>query len=122
MIRIREPRSNPLNQAHMKHGWRTAVHRDKRAKIILLTVLVAFLIYILGSCIVGYIPPTESYKKTPKQFEELFNEQMARYGMSIDIDSVAFIDHEDGLRKVVPIACEDGSKVSCTYYPTGKVI
>ena len=111
-----------MNQAHIEHDWRTAVHRDKPAKIILLTVLVAFLIYILGSCIVGYSPPTESYKKTPKQFEELFNEQMARYGMSIDIDSVAFIDDEDGLRKVVPIAYEDGSKVSFTYYPTGKVI
>jgi len=96
------------------------VYRDKLAKIILLTILFPFVIYMLGSCIIGYIPPTGSYKKTPTQFEELFNEKMAQYGMSIDIDSVAFIDDDDGLRKVVPIACEDGSKVSCTYYPTGK--
>lgn len=96
------------------------MYRNKLAKIILLTILFPFVIYILGSCIIGYIPPTESYKKTPKQFEELFNEKMAQYGMSIDIDSVAFVDDDGGLRKVVPIACEDGSKVSCTYYPTGK--
>ena len=95
------------------------MHRDKLAKIILLTVLFPFLIYILGSCIVGYIPPTESYKKTPKQFEELFNERMAQYGMSIDVDSVGFIHDDSGLRKVVPIICEDGSIISCTYYPTG---
>ncbi|MDP3446984.1 MAG: hypothetical protein Q8S22_02875 [Eubacteriales bacterium] len=96
------------------------MYRDKLVKIILLTLLFPFVIYILGSCIIGYIPPTESYKKTPKQFEELFNEQMAKYGMSIDIDSVAFVHDDDNLRKVVPIVCEDGSKLSCIYYPTGK--
>ena len=94
------------------------MHLDKLAKIILLSVLFPFLVYILGSCIIGYIPPTESYKKTPKQFEELFNEKMAQYGMSIDIDAAEFIHDDDGSGKVVPIICEDGSKVSCTYYPT----
>jgi len=97
---------------------RTAVYRDKLAKIILLTILFPFIIYMLGSCILGYIPPTESFKKTPTQFEELFNEKMAQYGMSINIDSCEFT-YGDSLSKSVPIVCEDGSKVSCTYYPTG---
>lgn len=96
------------------------MHRDKLAKIILLIVLFPFLVYILGSCIVGYIPPTESYKKTPAQLEELFNERMAQYGMSIDIDSAELIKDDDGLGKIVPIVCEGGGKVSCTYYPAGK--
>ena len=95
------------------------MHRDKLAKIILLTVLFPFLVYILGSCIIQYIPPTESYKKTPYQFEALFNEKMTQYGMSIDIDSVNF-SYGDGLSKTVPIKCEDGSKLSCTYYPTSE--
>ena len=99
--------------------WRNAVYRDKLAKIILLTILFPFVIYMLGSCIIGYIPPTGSYRKAPYQFEELFNEKMAKYGMSIDIDSVNF-SYGDGLSKTVPIKCEDGSMISCTYYPTSE--
>jgi hypothetical protein len=41
-------------------------------------------------------PPTEPYKKTPYQFEKAFNEQMAQYGMSIDIDSVNYTNAGDG--------------------------
>ena len=96
----------------------TTVQRDKLAKIILLAILFPFIVYIFGSCVLNYIPPTESYKKTPKQFEELFNEKMAQYGMSMDIDSVEYTD-VDSLNKTVPIMCTDGSKVSCTLYPTG---
>ena len=118
MIRIMEPRSNPMNQAHMKHGWRTAVHRDKRAKIILLTVLFPFLVYILGVASLEY-SANGILQKTPYQFEALFYEKMTQYGMSIDIDSVYF-SYGDGLSKTVPIKCEDGSKLSCTYYPTSE--
>jgi len=75
-------------------------------------------VYIFGSCILGYIPPTESYKKTPKQFEALFNEKMAQYGMSIDVDNGEY-SYGNSLSKTVPIVCEDGSEASCTYYPTG---
>ena len=95
------------------------MYRDKLAKIILLTLALPFAIFVLGNCIVSYIPPTESYKKSPYQFEELFNEKMAQYGMSIDIDSVNF-SYGDGLSKTVPIKCEDGSILSCTYYPTSE--
>jgi len=98
---------------------RTTVYRDKLAKIILLTILLPFVIYIFGSCIVGYIPPTESYKKTPRQFETLFNEKMAQYGLSIDVDEGAFT-YGNLLSKTVPVICEDGSKVSCTFYPTSE--
>ena len=94
------------------------MYRDRLAKIILLAILFPFIVYIFGSCVLNYIPATESYKKTPKQFEELFNEKMAQYGMSMDIDSVKYTD-VDSLNKTVPIICADGSKVSCTLYPTG---
>lgn len=69
---------------------------------------------LLVNCIMYYIPPTESYKKAPYQLEELFNEKMAQYGMSIDIDSVN-LSYGDGISKTVPIKCEDGSIISCTY-------
>ena len=95
------------------------MYRDKLAKIILLTLLFPLVIYMLGSCIIGYIPPTESYKKAPYQFEALFNQKMAQYGMSIDIDSVNF-SYGESLSKTVPIQCEDGSIISCTYYPTSE--
>lgn len=94
------------------------MYRSNLAKIILLTILFPLVVYIFGSCILGYIPPTESYKKTPKQFEALFNEQMAQYGMSIDVDNGEYT-YGNSLSKTVPIVCEDGSIVSCTYYPTG---
>ncbi len=38
--------------------------------------------------------------------------------MSMDVDIVSF-SYEERLSKTVPIQCEDGSNVSCTYYPTG---
>ena len=93
--------------------------RNKLAKLVLLLLAVPFAAYILIDCIAGYIPPTESYKKTPYQFEAAFNEQMAKYGMSIDIDSVNFT-YSDRPYKTVPVVCEDGSKITCTYYPTSE--
>ncbi len=95
------------------------MHRDKLAKVILLTLIFPLALYIFGSCILNYIPPTESYKKTPKQFESLFNEQMAQYGMSIDIDDGEYT-YGNSLSKTVPIICEDGSKINCIYYPTSE--
>jgi len=102
-----------------KHVGGTAVQRDKLAKIILITILFPFIVYTFGSCVLDYVSRAESYHKTPTQLEALFNEQMAQYGMSMDIDSVEFINDENNLRKVVPIVCEDGSIISCTYFPTG---
>jgi len=96
-----------------------AVDRNKLAKLVLLLLALPFAAYILIDCIAGYIPPTESYKKTPYQFEAAFNEQMAKYGMSIDIDSVNFT-YGDSLYKKAPVVCEDGSKITCTYYPTSE--
>ena len=93
--------------------------RNKLAKLVLLLLAVPFVAYILIDCIAGYIPPTESYKKTPYQFKAAFNEQMAKYGMSIDINSVNFT-YGDSLYKRVPVVCEDGSKITCTYYPTSE--
>ena len=93
--------------------------RNKLAKLVLLLLALPFAAYILIDCIAGYIPPTESYKKTPYQFEAAFNEQMAKYGMYIDIDSVNFT-YGDSLYKEVSVVCEDGSKITCTYYPTSE--
>lgn len=88
------------------------------AIILLLTMVAPFVLYSCLDRIRDYIPPTEPYKKTPYQFEEAFNEQMAQYGMSIDIDSVNFTYDGDYFYKTVPIQCEDGSIISCTYKPT----
>ena len=93
--------------------------RSKLGKLMLLFLVLPFAAYLLIDCIAGYIPPTESYQKTPYQFEAAFNEQMAQYGMSIDIDSVNFT-YGDRLSKTVPIVCEDGSKITCTYFPTSE--
>jgi hypothetical protein len=100
------------------NGART-VDRSKLGKLMLLFLVLPFAAYLLIDCIAGYIPPTESYQKTPYQFEAAFNEQMAQYGMSIDIDSVNFT-YGDRLSKTVPIVCEDGSKITCTYFPTSE--
>ncbi len=94
--------------------------KSKLAKYILLFLALPFAAYLLIDCIAGYIPPTESYKKTPYQFEEAFNEEMAQYGMSIDIDSANFSYGGDRVSKTVPIVCEDGSKITCTYFPTSE--
>ncbi len=94
--------------------------RNKLAKLVLLLLAVPFVAYILIDCIAGYIPPTESYKKTPYQFEAAFNEQMAKYGMSIDIDSVNFIYGSGSPYKIVPVHCEDNSVIEFTYYPASE--
>ena len=91
--------------------------RSKLRKILLLIFGCPLALLLLINCITSYIPPTEPYKKTPSQFEALFNEKMAQYGLSIDVENGIFSD-EKMLHKTVPIVCEDGSKVSCTYYPT----
>lgn len=65
----------------------------------------------------GYIPPTDPYKKAPFQLEELFNDRMAQYGMSIDVDSVNYA-YGEYFTKTVPIQCEDGSVITCTMYTT----
>ncbi len=99
---------------------RPIMDKSKLAKYILLFLALPFAAYLLIDCIAGYIPPTESYKKTPYQFEEAFNEEMAQYGMSIDIDSANFSYGGDRVSKTVPIVCEDGSKITCTYFPTSE--
>ncbi len=89
------------------------------AIVLLLTIIAPFVLFANLERIKDYIPPTEPYKKTPYQFEEAFNEQMAQYGMSIDIDSVNYTYESDGdTYKTVPIQCEDGSSVSCLFYTT----
>lgn len=93
--------------------------RTKLRKILLLVFGCPLALLLLINCITSYIPPTESYKKTPKQLEELFNEKMAQYGLSIDVDDGAFT-YGKLLSKTVPVICEDGSKVSCTFYPTNE--
>ncbi|MEN6418846.1 MAG: hypothetical protein ABFC73_07970 [Clostridiaceae bacterium] len=90
------------------------------AIVLLLTIIAPFVLFANLERIKDYIPPTEPYKKTPYQFEEAFNEQMAQYGMSIDVSSVSWPYDEYSLYKSVPIQCEDGSTITCTYYPTGK--
>lgn len=72
------------------------------AIILLLTIIAPFILYANLERIKDYIPPTEPYKKTPYQFEEAFNEQMAQYGMYIDIDSVPYSENENTLYKIVP--------------------
>ena len=91
--------------------------RTKLRKILLLVFGCPLALLLLINCITSYIPPTESYKKTPRQFEALFNEKMAQYGLSIDVDSVNY-SYGDGVSKTVPILCADGTKLSCTFYTT----
>ncbi len=90
------------------------------AIILLLTIIAPFILYNNLERIKALIPPTEPYKKSAADFEEAFNEQMAQYGMSIDIDSVPCSENGNTLYKIVPIQCEDGSIITCTYYPVGK--
>jgi len=94
--------------------------KKKLAIGILLLAAVPLVLYNIVTLIAGYMPITESYKKTPYQFEEAFNEQMAGYGMSIDIDSVNFTYGGNYPYKTVPILCDDGSQITCTYYPTSE--
>ncbi|HWP21529.1 MAG TPA: hypothetical protein VN417_02210 [Candidatus Cryosericum sp.] len=96
------------------------MNKKTLAIVLLLTMIAPFVLYVSLDRIRDYIPPTEPYKKTPYQFEKAFNEQMAQYGMSIDIDSVDFTHDGDYFYKTVPIKCEDGSIISCTYEPTSE--
>jgi hypothetical protein len=96
------------------------VDRTKLGKLMLLFLVLPFAAYLLIDCIAGYIPPTESYQKTPYQFEAAFNEQMAQYGMSIDIDSVNFTYGSGAPYKIVPVRCEDNCVIEITYYPTSE--
>lgn len=91
--------------------------RAKVGKLLLIILGFPIAVLILGNCIASYFPPTESYKKAPFQFEELFNDKMAQYGMSIDLDSVNY-SYGDHITKTVSIQCEDGSKINCTMYTT----
>ena len=93
--------------------------RNKLGKLMLLLFVLPFAAYFFIDCAAGYLTPAKSYQKTPYQFEAAFNEQMEKYGMSIDIDSVNFT-YGDSLSKTVPVVCEDGSKITCTYYPTSE--
>ena len=90
------------------------------AIILLLTTIAPFVLYNNLERIKALIPPTEPYKKSAAHFEKAFNEQMAQYGMSIDVSSVSWPYDEHSLYKSVPIQCEDGSAITCTYNPTGK--
>ena len=91
--------------------------RSKLRKLLLLLFGCPLALLLLINCITSYIPPTETYKKAPFQFEEIFNVRMAKYGMYIDVDSVNY-SYGDGISKTVPIQCEDGTKLSCTFYTT----
>lgn len=88
--------------------------------IMLLTMVAPFVLYSCLDRIRDYIPFTGPDKKTVEHFEEAFNEQMAQYGMSIDIYSARWHENEGTLHKTVPIQCEDGSDITCTYYPIAK--
>jgi len=94
------------------------MNRQKLAILILLTAIVPFVIYYAVDYVEGYIPPTESYKKTPAQFEQAFNEIMGEYGMSIDVNSVGFENTSGRPFKAVPVQCADGSSILCTFTTT----
>jgi hypothetical protein len=88
--------------------------------VLLLTMVAPFVLYTTLDIIRAYIPFTGPDKKSVEHFEKAFNEQMAQYGMSIDIDSARWHENEGTLHKPVPIQCEDGSTIICTYYPIAK--
>lgn len=90
------------------------------AILVILTFFFPFLLWNLVNCAEGYIPPSEPYQKTPDQFEAAFNEQMAKYGMTIDIDSVNFTYGSGSPYKIVPVHCEDNSVIEFTYYPASE--
>lgn len=94
------------------------MNRQKLAILILLTAIVPFFIYCSVDYVEGYIPPTESYKKTPAQFEQAFNEIMSVYGMSMDVHSVDFEDANGRPFMAVPVQCADGSSILCTFTTT----
>ena len=97
------------------------MNKKKLAIGILLVVIAPIILFRFMSCVERYLPRTKSYEKYPYEFEEAFNEQMAEYGMSIDIDSVPFVHNDNNsLYKTIPVQCEDGSEISCTYCPTSE--
>jgi len=96
------------------------MNKKKLAIGILLIVAMPLILFNVVDSLKGYVPLTKSYQKHPYEFEEAFNEQMAEYGMSIDIDSVHFTYGSGNPYKTVPVQCEDGSEISCTYYPTSE--
>jgi hypothetical protein len=93
------------------------VDRAKLGKVLMMLFGFPLALLMLVNCIANYIPPTESYKKAPFQFEELFNDKMAQYGMSIDLDSANY-SYGEHITKTVPIQCADGSKITCKMYTT----
>ena len=103
----------------MVRNGRKRMDRSKLGKVLLLIFGCPLALLLLINCIASYIPPTETYKKTPSQFEALFNEKMAQHGLSIDVGKGTY-SYDKMLHKTVPIVCEDGSNVSCTYYPTSQ--
>ena len=96
------------------------MNRKTIAILLILFIFSPIIMVNLANWVEGYIPPTESYKKTPYQFEAAFNEQMAKYGMSIDIDSVNFTYGSGAPYKIVPVHCNDNSVIEFTYYPNSE--
>ena len=92
------------------------MEQSKLRKLLLLLFGCPLALLLLINCITSYIPPTEPYKKTPSQFEALFNEKMAQYGLSIDVDDDNFFDRTDQA-KTVPIVCNDEASLTCTFFP-----
>jgi len=96
------------------------MNKKKLAIGILLIVAMPLILFNVVDSLKGYVPLTKSYQKHPYEFEEAFNEQMAEYGMSIDIDSVHFTYGSGNPYKTVPVQCEDGSEIYCIYCPTSE--
>ena len=94
--------------------------RNKLGKLMLLLFVLPFAAYLFIDCAAGYLTPAKSYQKTPYQFEAAFNEQMEKYGMSIDIDSVNFSYGSGSPYKIVPVHCNDNSVIELTYYPSSE--
>lgn len=91
--------------------------RAKLGKLLLIILGFPIAVLLLSNCIANYVTPPESYKKAPFQFEELFNDKMAQYGLSIDLDSANY-SYGDHITKTVSIQCEDGNTINCTMYTT----
>ncbi len=92
------------------------MHRRKLAKYTLLFLALPFAAYWLVQCIAAYTTPMPSYRKTPYQLEEAFNEQMAQYSMSIDLDNGSDSEEDDYLKTTIPVDCTDGSRITCIFY------
>ena len=100
-----------------------AVQKKTLAILLIAALCLPLGIYTLSCAARSCLPPKmlPSYK-TPEQFEAAFNEQMASYGMSIDLISISY-DYEVGdsyARKVVPVQCADGGDITCRVAVTSK--